>query len=119
MMTVSGVALADQVEPVKPDEVSVWVEKNPTTQLVDVRTPQEQSQGRIEGAVSMPWADEDFLERAKAELKKDEPVLLICRTGRRSMAAGKALKELGFTKVLELDGGMIEYEKKKLPTVRP
>ncbi len=119
MMLVSGFALADQVELIKPEEVSAWLEKNPKTQLVDVRTPQEQAQGQIEGAMRMPWADENFLERAEAGLKKDEPVLLICRTGRRSMAAGRAMTELGFQKVLDLDGGMIEWEKKKLPTVEP
>ena len=50
------------------------------------------------------------------ELKKDETVLVYCRSGRRSMNAAEILTELGY-KVINLEGGIIDWEGNGLPTV--
>ena len=69
--------------------------------LVDVRTPEEFAAGHMEGALNVPL---DTLQaRAPGELgPRDAPVVVYCRTGRRSGKAAALLKELGFTQVHDL-----------------
>jgi len=68
--------------------------------LVDVRTAAEFSQGHIEGAVLIPF---DEISARSAEVgAKDKPVVLYCRSGRRSAIAREKLISLGFTAVYDL-----------------
>jgi rhodanese-related sulfurtransferase len=71
-------------------------------QLVDVRTPEEFSDGYIEGAVNLP------LDSIKAgqypSVSKDSTVYVYCRSGNRSAEAANILKNAGFTDVIDLGG---------------
>jgi phage shock protein E len=70
--------------------------------VVDVRTPAEYAGGHIEGAKLLPF---DQIEARAGELgAKDRPILLYCRTGRRTGVARAALLRLGFTAVYDLQG---------------
>lgn len=70
--------------------------------LVDVRSQGEFDAGHIEGALLIPY---DQIASRAAELgPKDTPVVLYCRTGRRTAIAASALAELGFTQVWDLRG---------------
>jgi rhodanese-related sulfurtransferase len=63
--------------------------------VVDVRTPAEYAAGHVPGAVNIPF---DQIAARAAELgPTEEPVLLYCRTGRRSGIAAEELRKLGFT----------------------
>jgi phage shock protein E len=73
--------------------------------LVDVRTPEEYAQGHLAGAQLVDFQAADFRERI-AELPRDEPYFLYCRTGNRSAQAAAVMAELGFTDVV--DGGGYE-----------
>jgi rhodanese-related sulfurtransferase len=67
--------------------------------LVDVRTPGEYAAGHAEGAVNIPH---DEIAKRAAELGGPEtPVVLYCRSGRRSGIAAQALRDLGFKKVFD------------------
>ncbi len=46
------------------------------------------------------------------------PIVLYCQTGLRSMLAAKALSELGYTSVINLQGGYQKWAQSGLPTVR-
>jgi phage shock protein E len=74
--------------------------------LVDVRTPEEFAAGHLPGAVNLPV---DALEgRAAAELAPtDAPVVVYCRSGKRSARAAAVLGKLGFGQVHDL-GAMPE-----------
>lgn len=78
-------------------------------QVLDVRTPDEFSQGKIEGAVNINFYDSDFKAQVANKLDKKVPVYLYCRSGGRSQQALQILKELGFSKVYELSGGYMNY----------
>lgn len=68
--------------------------------LVDVRTPEEWSEGHVEGAVNVPMG---HLERRVPELaKRDRPIVLYCRSGSRSWRAQGTLQDIGFTQVYNL-----------------
>lgn len=68
--------------------------------LVDVRTPGEFATGHIPGAVNIPVQQ---LDERLAELEpKDKPVVLYCRSGRRSATAARTLKSAGFAVVHDL-----------------
>ena len=70
--------------------------------VVDVRTPAEYAGGHIPGAKLVPV---DQIEARAAEVgPKERPVILYCRTGRRTAMARATLVRLGFTAVYDLQG---------------
>jgi len=85
-------------------------------QLIDVRTSSEFQQGFIEGAMNMDWNGPDFSAET-AKLDKTKTVMVYCLGGGRSAQAATWLREQGFKKVLELDGGMMNWRSEGLPEV--
>lgn len=68
--------------------------------VIDVRTPAEFAAGHVPGAVNVPY---DEIGRRSAELgPPSTPLVLYCRSGRRSGIAVAALKEKGFTRLYDL-----------------
>ena len=84
------------------------ISDDPSVQLVDVRTPEEYAEGHVAGAVNIDWYEGDFLEKAKELLSKEHPVMVYCRSGRRSAAAARTLNTYGFA-VFNLKGGWLEW----------
>jgi rhodanese-related sulfurtransferase len=82
------------------------------TLIVDVREPREFESLRAPGAASMPLAE--FVAR-HAELPRDRQLLLVCRSGSRSLRATMFLMQQGFTNVANVDGGMIAWRNAGLP----
>ncbi|NQW93818.1 MAG: rhodanese-like domain-containing protein [Polaromonas sp.] len=93
----------------QPKEAAAWLEAHPDALFVDVRMEIESLYvGRPPGVVNVPWYDypdlqpdaDKFAAAVKFEATdKDQPLLLICRSGQRTIAAGKALEAAGFTDV--------------------
>lgn len=67
--------------------------------VVDVRTPAEFAEGHVPGAVNVPF--DEIARRAGEVGPKDAPVVLYCRSGRRSGVAAETLRALGYTKVYD------------------
>ena len=87
--------------------------------IIDVRTPEEVAEGKIENAVNVNFYDADFKNQIeKLELDKTKEVYLYCRSGGRSGNAAKQLSDLGFAKVYNLSGGMMGWESKNFETVK-
>lgn len=84
--------------------------------LVDVREPSELvgPLGRLEGAVNIPLRT---LIDAVASWERDEPVVVFCRSGGRSAQAAMAMKQMGFTQVASMAGGMLEWGAHHLPVL--
>ena len=82
---------------------------NGDVQLVDVRTPEEYSEGHIEGARNINLFNDDFIEEAQAELDPSRPVAVYCRSGKRSAEAAQKLSGKGF-KVANLKGGILAWD---------
>lgn len=79
-----------------------------SAQIVDVRTPEEYGAGHLAGAVNIDWFGKDFLVRATSELDPGRPVMVYCRSGKRSAAAAARLEKSGF-KVYNLAGGYLAW----------
>ena len=77
-------------------------------QLVDVRTPDEYSQGHLEKAENIDYKNAAFSEQVQ-KLDKNKPVFVYCLSGGRSAAAAKMLHEKGFTDVYEMQGGFMKW----------
>lgn len=86
----------------------------PGIQLVDVRTPEEYNSGHIAGAVNIDVNSPDFMSEATQELKKDKPVYVYCRSGKRSKKAGNQLSDEGY-EVVDLNGGITDWKNSGLP----
>lgn len=61
--------------------------------LLDVRTPGEYEAAHLEGALLVPV---DELEDRLAEIPRDAPVVVYCRSGNRSARASDVLREAGY-----------------------
>lgn len=101
-------------EVVSPEAFEGLMETHPNAQLVDVRTPEEVAQGRIAGAVNYNIMGEGFTEQVK-QLDPTQPVLLYCRSGRRSANAARQLAAMGFKQVYDLEGGIIAWQGASMP----
>lgn len=81
--------------------------------VVDVRTRGEFAAGHIEGALHVPL---ERIEASAAELPKDRPLALVCRSGYRSSLAASLLERAGRPGAVDLIGGMDAWRASGLPT---
>jgi len=105
-----------------PREAYQLLKENPRAMLVDIRSSMEfLFVGHPSGAVHIPWIDEPewvknphfvtdirklMLGGAVCDsLGACAPIVLICRSGKRSLEAGKALLAAGFSRVYHVDEG--------------
>ena len=72
--------------------------------LIDVRTPEEFEAGHIDKALNINWFDTEFSQQV-ADLDRDGTIYLYCKKGGRSAKAARLLDSLGFSNVVDLEGG--------------
>jgi rhodanese-related sulfurtransferase len=114
--------MSSEVRSVTPVEAYRLVEKDQRVVLIDVRSSMEfLFVGHPRGSVHVPWIDEpdwivnpDFVTEVRKVMlggvgmddhDSDAPVVLICRSGKRSLEAGKLLIENGFMQVYNVSEG--------------
>jgi rhodanese-related sulfurtransferase len=83
--------------------------------IVDVREPHEYvgELGHVAGAELVPLGT---LLAAAQRWRKDEELLLVCKSGGRSSNAAQALAAAGFTRLMNLQGGMLGWNAQGLKT---
>ncbi len=81
--------------------------------LVDVRESNEYQINRIAGAVLIPLGE---IPRRYAELNKNDEIIVHCKVGARSARAADFLRSVGFTRVLNLKGGILDWIDKVDPS---
>ena len=76
--------------------------------ILDVRRPDEYSEGHIPGAINIP--NENIGTAEISELPdKAQLILVYCRSGRRSKEAAEKLVKLGYTNIVEF-GGILDWK---------
>lgn len=100
--------------------VNIWNEnkKDKDYVLIDVRTQYEFKSGHIEGALLIDINSDSF-DREISKLDKNKVYLLYCRSANRSSHAMSIMKGKGFTRVYNMQGGMLEYERLNFPVNFP
>lgn len=73
--------------------------------ILDVRTTDEWAEGTIANAQKIDFYSDNFATDVD-QLDKQSPVFVYCKKGGRSASAAEILKEKGFKKVYNLDGGI-------------
>ena len=77
--------------------------------LLDVREPDERAAFNI-GGVFIPLGDVMTMRIDEIEELKNEEIICYCRSGKRSMQASMMLETMGFTNLVNLEGGMIAWQ---------
>ena len=105
-----------EIEMISPIDVYEAVYGEDSLQLVDVRTHEEYEVSHLKNAQNICVTSDDFKKKV-ATLDKQKPVYVYCKKGGRSAQAASILKEMGFTKVYDLQGGITSWEQEGLETV--
>ncbi len=93
--------------------------------LYDVRRPEEWRQtGVVAGSRLLTYVDArgrlnpELLPRIQAEVPKDAPIALICRTGNRTDSLARELAEQGYTRIYNVRDGITRWIAAGNPVVR-
>ena len=73
--------------------------------LLDVRSNQEYKEGHLQGAINIP--DYELRNRVQKEIpKKNQSIVIYCQYGGRSRNAYNIMKNMGYTNICNLSGGL-------------
>lgn len=105
---VAGYFLPDEIDAysqalptVEVSGVAAWTRKGAL--ILDVRAASEYAREHLSGAVNIPY--HDLPERIN-ELPTDQPILIHCASGARSLIAASLLERHNFTQFAHLEGGI-------------
>lgn len=108
LLLVSTMAVCQEATKLPIDAFENKLKQTPTPQLIDVRTPAEFANGRLENALNLDLRNEAFAQSAD-KLDKTKPVFVYCLSGGRSAAAAQTLRERGFNAVYDMQGGFAKW----------
>jgi molybdopterin/thiamine biosynthesis adenylyltransferase/rhodanese-related sulfurtransferase/molybdopterin converting factor small subunit len=94
-------------------ELKQRLDRGDALKIVDVREPNEYQINRIAGSTLIPLGD---IPKRYTELDPNEEIVVQCKMGGRSAKAADFLRSVGFTKVLNLKGGILDWIDKVDPT---
>ena len=83
--------------------------KHHRTLALDVRTPREYDAGHVKGALHLDYFSPDFKDKV-AELDKDRPYAVYCKSGGRSGKTCKLMKEMGFKFIYDFSGSFDAWQ---------
>ncbi|CAI7831186.1 unnamed protein product, partial [Closterium sp. NIES-54] len=83
-------------------------------------TPQEYATGHVAGSTNIPFMltasdgsmvkNTEFLDQVKGKYSTSTPLVLACRSGKRSNMAAYVLREVGYTSLADMEGGMLAWK---------
>jgi rhodanese-related sulfurtransferase len=94
-------------------ELKQRLDRGDKLKIVDVREPNEYQINRIPGSELIPLGD---VPKRYNELDSDEEIVVQCKMGGRSAKAADFLRSVGFKRVLNLKGGILDWIDKVDPT---
>jgi phage shock protein E len=92
------------VKALKPEEADKLINERKDVIVLDVRTPEEYTEGHIPGAKNLSFIDLDFKERLKEF--EGKPVIVHCAAGSRSTKAVNVMKFRNFPELYHLETGI-------------
>jgi len=97
-----------KVLPVSAEEVKSAIEAGEDIVLLDVRTPEEYSRGKIEKSINIPL-DEIAATALDKLPDKSKNIYVYCLSGSRSMMAAEELVNLGYEHVYNIESGLLAW----------
>ncbi|HLR81269.1 MAG TPA: rhodanese-like domain-containing protein [Bacillota bacterium] len=94
------------VKQITTDQLQADLKHN-NKQFIDVRTPGEYQHAHVPGFKNIPLHQ---LKQQLNHLYQDQEVIIICRSGSRSMRAARILKKNGYKHVTNVKGGMNTWQ---------
>ena len=94
-------------------ELKQRLDRGDALKIVDVREPNEYQINRIPGSQLIPLGD---IPKRYVELNKNDEIVVQCKSGARSAKAADFLRSVGFTRVLNLKGGILDWVDKVDPS---
>lgn len=115
LVLATGSAWAAQVRNISSVESRDLLNKNPGVFLLDVRTPAEYMEVRLEGARLIPI---DQLVARIGEIPVGQPVLVYCAVGSRSSQVANYLARQGYPEVFNMSGGIWGWQLRGYPVLK-
>lgn len=113
-----------QVREIFPWDLQERLAQQPDTLVIDIREPNEVATGTLAKALAIPrgilesaceWG---YADTVPALVKaRQQPVILVCRSGNRSVLAAVSLQQLGYEQVYSLKTGIRGWNDYELPLV--
>ncbi len=100
---------------ITPIELQKILAAQPSAPVIDVRTPVEFAEVHVPEARSVPL---DELKPGALQLRKDQPVYLLCRSGGRASKAAEKFAQEGFAQPVVVEGGTLAWIEANLPVAR-
>ena len=119
LMLLIIVAMATQVraaeKSISARDAKALLDSNKNIFLLDVRTPQEYSQGRLAGSALIPIGE---FERRIGEVPKNKTIVVYCAVGSRSKPVAGFLARQGYKDVYEMTDGIVGWYRNGFPIQR-
>lgn len=112
----SGTSQSKEGQDLPPTTFAQKLKEQPGV-VLDVRTPEEYTEGHLPNAQLLNFYDEQFRQKLE-QLDKNQTYYVYCRSGGRSSRAVALMRELGFKKVYNLKGGIMDWQASQLPIER-
>ena len=104
------------VKRIDPEEARVLLDSEEGYTYLDVRTEEEFAAGHVPAAVNIPVVEKnpmgpglvpnpDFSSQVEQQFDKDRKIITLCLRGVRSMHAATMMMGLGYTEVVDMQGG--------------
>ena len=94
-------------EELSPQQVEEWLRKNPGSVALDVREEFELADGILPGALHLPLSR--VPEVTESMSHPDQPLILYCQHGIRSLQATRYLRQQGWGRATSMSGGFVEW----------
>lgn len=95
-------------------EPKVFAEQAQQGIVLDVRTPEEFTESHLPDARNIDYKNEAFKDSIQT-LDKSKPYYVYCKSGVRSGKAAEIMREMGFTRVYNMEGGIDAWKKEGMP----
>ncbi|CAM3652521.1 rhodanese-like domain-containing protein [Marinicrinis lubricantis] len=91
---------------ITPQEVKNKLSQGEDLYIIDVREDEEVIHGMIPGAKHIPMGE---IPNRLDEIPKDQEIIFVCRSGGRSGRVCEYLNHFGYSHIINMEGGMLEY----------
>lgn len=106
------------VSTISPKQLHDLVQAGRPVELIDVRTPVEFREVHVAFARNVPLDQLDAAKLAAGRSGSDVPLYVICRSGSRGKQACEKFLSIGYTNIVNVEGGTLAWDQAGLPVIR-